>query len=278
MADTSTVFNRCWRLTQSAPWRWMLFLIVVWSIAGAFVLLHSALLRIANIVTATGPALPNAAPTLINVAAASPVDHCNEVLDQWGRTHSTQKLTPEVSKYSSEFAWRMGFEVGRVAGALGAGRLSLADTQQHLEKASQMAGVLQVPAPALRKIKQSLRAPIEFAEYIESDPQCIAAQLAQNFSPKHAQLLQFGEALGFSTAYRMILPEIGNVLGPLVRRHGELAELPQPMWIGFVRETKAPLPGSNPQARLDGVMQPFHEYFSCQRENGKNCSATAGRK
>jgi len=278
MAERSIPVNRRWRLTQSALWRWILFFAIVWSIAGAFVLLNSTVVGMVSFLSAAGLALSNPAPPLNSVAAAKPIDHCKEALEQWGRTHSTKNLTPEVRKYSSEFAWRMGFEVGRVAGPLAMGLSTVADTQQYLATARQLAAVLQVPGPTLPKVNQSLRATVEFAEFVESDPRCIAAQLVQNFSPQQEQLFKFGEALGFSTAYRIKFPEGGNRLGPLVRHHGGLADLPQTMWIGFVQETKAPLPGSDVNAKFNGVLQPFHEYFSCQRDNGKSCSVTVHSK
>jgi hypothetical protein len=108
-----------------------LFFAIVWSIAGAFV----AELSIGAIVPIVWTISLSIRLCLSSTSPQPAVDSCKEVLEQWGRTHSTRELDP-VRKYSREFAWAMGFEVGRVVGPLAMARSTVADTQQYLERAT----------------------------------------------------------------------------------------------------------------------------------------------
>jgi len=264
---------------ESALQRLIRFLLIVWTITGAFIVLNAALLRIGQqIVQSWVISLSTIAP-IADAAAATPATACNAVVEQQARVYSNRAMDPRVTDLAAGLAWRMGFEVGVWgAGPIAAGRLTADKAPAFLERAANIAKILQSPMPVLPSVKHSVKAFGEFGEYIEDDPQCVAAYLGRRFSPQHAALFKFGEALGFSTYYRIVIAEGGTAFGSEIARYGTEAELPKALWADYARESKRELPGTDAPAKLNSVIKQFSDYFTCKRERAKGCEDVHGGK
>jgi hypothetical protein len=89
-----------------------------------------------------------------------------------------------------------------------------------------MAQRLGVPVPVLSPAVHSVNQLGEFETSVASDPQCIAARLAQTDGPTVGGLYRFGLIAGYAGSCRAISPKMGAVFIPELRYYGEAAGVP----------------------------------------------------
>lgn len=197
--------------------RALFFIAIVWSIAGAFLALHTGIPALVDRVVKSGwipdsLALPNAA----KLSA-----HCSS------GNEPRAKLDGEALRLIRHAAWRMGFEVGYGAGLASMGRLGAARRSQTSEWLTNTARNLNVPEPLLPAIGHSANALHEFAVHIETDPQCTAARLAQRYGEGESAIYKMSAYVGHSASSRAAFPEIGARFVPNIRHHAKSANVPE---------------------------------------------------
>lgn len=197
--------------------RALIFVVIVWSIAGAFLALNIGI-----------PALFDQAvrsrwisDSLVLPNAAKLSAHCPKEYE------SRAKLDDETRRTVRHAAWRMGMEIGSVIGLASMGRLDTTKRSQSFEWLTNIARTLNVPAPLLPEIGQSANALHEFAVHIETDPQCTAATLSQHYGENERAIYKLSAYIGHSVASRIAVPESGALFAPNIRHHAKSAKVPE---------------------------------------------------
>jgi hypothetical protein len=216
------------RSARSALGRGLLFVAIVWSIAGAFQLLLNG-----------GPWLLDRAvksewisDTLVTPRPVQPTD-CFAAIQDLPRD-APDALAMIRARMT---AYELGFSLGLAAGGRNAGTAGQAVLVQMEEARSRLAAELGVATPALPPVERLANALHEFEVYVTADPQCIGARLAKRYSERHDALFRFGAFAGHSLIYRSLAPELGVIFVPDLRQYGKAAGLPEEAWRPLTEST-----------------------------------------
>ena len=249
--------HRSW--SESRLGRGLLFLGVVWSIAGAFLLLQVGLPEIVARVFKAGW-IPNelAMPKTSRPDAAST---CADISSSSSPAETGVGADQAVLQQARYLSWKLGFKLGFAAAVASAGIAEDTQLAKLMEERQPLAEALGVQAPKLPEIEHFATALHEFEVYIEADPQCVSAQLARQISPQHGALYKLGAVIGIAMVYRTAVPEGGAVFVPQIRRYGELTAIPQALWWPMTQDSLNNLPGADSREKILALVNRIDEHI-----------------
>lgn len=228
--------------------RALIFVAIVWSIAGAFLALNIGI-----------PALFYKAvhsrwipDSLVLPNAAKLSAHCPK------ENESSVKLDDAKLREVRYAAWQMGFELGYVTALANIGRLDVARRSESIEWLPNIARALNVPVPLLPEIGQSANALHEFAVHIETDPQCTAVGLSQHYGENERAIYKLSAYIGHSAASRIAVPEYGALFVPNIRHHAKSANVPEKLLQPLLQDSMG---GKPPGEEMRAAVSRLGEYF-----------------
>jgi len=215
--------------------RLLLFVGIAWSVAGAFQLLANG-----------GPWLLDRAVKAAWIPDSLVAPRPQETVDctaavEGMPTHARDEATLRRTRVA---AYELGFNLGLVTGARNAGA-SAGEPPTLRQEQDRLAGELEVPKPGIPPLRQLANALHEYEVFVAADSECIGARLAAGYSKEHDALYRFGLFVGHSVTYRGMAPELGPLFVPGLRRYGQAAGLPEPVWRPLI---EASAQKSGPQA------------------------------
>lgn len=190
----------------------LLFVGVVWSIAGAFLVLEAGLQSLASGLRGS---------FAIGSEAQTGSEHCRRFV---------KTLTPPVPGQSTDrgmahAAWLLGLQLGYAEGWYATGKVARDAAQRSIEGSRPISSTLSIPPLVLPVERHEVTRLPDFATFVASDPPCIAASLEYRFSGRHAALYRLGAVVGFAAIFRTA-PEFRDVLQPEIRIYGTAAGIP----------------------------------------------------
>ena len=182
------------RWSESKLARALLFLGIVWSIAGAFLVLQNALPMLFDGAAMRGWFSPELAVDAKLQEEA--VRRCTE--PEGARQLPVDPVTLQRARY---MAYQMGFGFGTAAVAHTSATVQPELIVRAMQDVQREAVTLGVPKPELPVIRHMATALGEFADQVEADRQCTAARLASRYTPAHGNVYKLGIVIGFSVPY-----------------------------------------------------------------------------
>ena len=198
--------------------RGLRFVAIVWSIAGAFLVLHFGLPELFSRLLMAG---------WMPVELALPERGALPVATHCGELHVSPAPDPAATAQARAGAWKLGQELGFAASManLGYSRDKLAPA---LDSVAARAGALGVPAPQLPEIRSFAYAIVEFGEFVRADPRCVASALERRFGEAAAHQYRFGLLVGYVAPVRA--KQLGVPFPAEIAHYGRLAGVPEPLW------------------------------------------------
>jgi hypothetical protein len=246
----------------SRPWiesrvgRLVSFVAITWSIAGGFLLLQVGLPELIDFAAKKG-FIPDS--LLLQPPRAAGVD-CAPAIQR----ARASVVDPQVAAQARFLVWRMGFHTGFAAGIASAtaGSPSPVDPAPRLaEQPHQIAGLVGVDPPTLPAIQHAANALSEFQTFVTQGAGCVAAQLADKYSPREAALFQYGLVVGHAAVYLINAPTIDPLFVPEVRFYGREAQVPAELSQPFIDNTLNSLPGDGPQQKVQFALGRIEEFL-----------------
>lgn len=236
------------KFSESRAGRALIFLAIVWSIAGAFLALEIGLpALLAQVVQSRWIPDSLVLPDAAKLSAHCPKEH-----------ESRAKLDDQTLREVRYAAWYLGFEVGSLTGLDSMGRLDAAKLPESFERLKALAGGLNVPAPLLPEIGQSADALHEFTVHIETDPQCTAATLSQHYGEGERAIYKMSAYIGHSASRRIAFPEISAVLFlSEIRHHAKSANVPERLLQPLLQDSM----GGKTAEQIRRAVNRLDEYF-----------------
>lgn len=201
--------------------RAMLFLLVVWSIGGSFLILQASFQK-----TFFGAASLFGVSPGLHPQSSEARSNCRAVVAALPIVAS-QTLSEAQSQF---LAWTLGFRFGFLRYYIESHPLDDNQSTANLAFMHQVSETLAIPDVAYPKSQHKALELNDFADSLEEDPQCIAAALEIRYSAQHANLYKFGAATGTVTMYRVSIPNTDDLLAPQIRSYGSAAGIPNNLW------------------------------------------------
>jgi hypothetical protein len=229
----------------------VLFLGIVWSIGGAFLLVESLSGRLLDLVLSSRTRdMAVAIPRQSRSARL----HCEQVLKNVPR----KSLRPQELAQSKYGASRLGQQLGNAA-ALVSSEIALPEVVANgLKSSDRLANQLGVPELKVPERGRAAYAVRNFAVYLQEDPQCTAAAFEVLYSSQHAALFKFGAAVAMAAFYRQV-PEIGDVFGAEIITFGSAASLPSSLWRPLLEPQISVPAGSDLKQTIAGIVARIDE-------------------
>jgi hypothetical protein len=245
--------RRQWSETGLA--RGLLFLGIVWSIAGAFLVLQNLLPELLAQAVTQGWVSPDIAVnrTLVEDAGR----RCAE--PDAGRP----ALAPPVLQRARYAAFQMGFGFGTAVVAHTSGTVQPELITRALRDVQREAMALGVPTPELPAIRHTATVLGEFADELEADRQCTAARLASRYTPAHGNIYKLGTVVGFSVPY--CVNGLCAAYAVQIRRYAHAAEVPEHLWLPLAQGSLAGVPGANASEKTIRIIAGLDEHFRTGR-------------
>jgi hypothetical protein len=235
--------------------RGMLFLAIVWPIAGAFLALEVGIPWLQESALKVG-LIPDelAMPGTLRGAGAAP---CADARVESGGARTSAPIDPSTLHQARYLTWQLGRDLGFAAAVAG----TASDEQiQSLQRGlATLAEAIAVPAPLPPKIQHLANALHEFEVYLEQDPQCVAARLTSKYEPSFGYLYKFGAVIGHSIPFRV--NNIGAVFEPQIRRYGQLAGIPEALWLPMTQDWPDNLTMADAQQKTYGILARLDQHF-----------------
>ena len=234
--------------------RGMLFLAIVWSIAGAFLALQVGTPWLVDNALKVGW-IPEelAMPGGVRTEGAA---QCVDVGAESG-VRTSGPIDPSILHQARYLTWRLGRDLGFAAAVAG----TASDEQiQSLQRGlATLAEAIAVPAPLPPKIQHLANALHEFEVYLEQDPQCVAARLTSKYEPSFGYLYKFGAVIGHSIPFRV--NNIGAVFVPQIRRYGQLAGIPEVLWLPMTQDWPDNPNRTDAQQKTYSILTRLDQHF-----------------
>jgi uncharacterized protein YchJ len=247
------------RWTETRLGRIILFLGIVWSVSGAFLVLETGLPALLAVAVGRGwvgtelfadgssSKLGRDKAAALRCATAAPNDVA-AVADA------------SALQRARHAAFQMGRNFGIAAGAtytdLGTQPDQLA---QLLQEVREQAAALGVPVPELPAIRHMATAMIEFSANLELDDRCTASRLASRYAPAHGHLYQLGAVVGYAA-----IGCANGICGTFrreIRQYGELAGVPEPLWRPMVQGSLDTIPGANAREKTFWILAALDRHI-----------------
>lgn len=246
-----------WPETRLA--RGLLFLGIVWSIAGGFLVLLNGLPMLIDLVLQRGWLSPQIAVNAelreeaFRRCAAPAADRSNGPI-------AADPATLQRARYA---AYQMGKHFGMAAVARSSGTVQPQLLDPLLQEVQRQATALGVPSPELPTIRHMATELGEFMDALEADRQCTASRLASRYAPPHGEIYRFGTVVGYA------LPPCARdrcaAFGVHIRRYGEAAGLPEHLWLPMTRRSLADVPGPTVREKAFRVVLDLDEHIRTGR-------------
>ncbi len=233
--------------------RALLFLAVTWSLAGSLMLLQEGLPELLSRAAQRGWV-----PYSLLAPPAPGVD-CSAAVERAMAARSD----PDVTRQAALLVWLLGAKLGFAAGLVDAyaGSANQPDVEPWMDEPRRLAAALRVETPVLPKMRHTLDVLHEFTEFVAADPQCVAAQLAGKYSPRHAALYRFAQIAGHAAVYRITAPQLGPSLVPELRFYATAAELPNALWQPLIEDSIDSLPGATVKDKVLSHMDRIAQHL-----------------
>jgi len=255
-SDASSRRRRWW---ETYPARGLLFLGIVWSIAGAFLVLQNALPALFDAALMRGLVSPDlAVNSKLQEEAAR---RCAEPEPaRADRQATADAATLQRTRYA---AFQMGFGFGTAAVARSSGAVQPELIAPVMQEVRRQAMALGVPAPELPVSRHMATEVGEFADSLEADPQCTAARLTSRYTPAHGHLYKLGTVVGSSVPY--CVKAQCTAYAAQVRRYGQAAGVPERLWLPMAQGSLAGVPGANAREKTFRVVADLDEHIRSGR-------------
>jgi hypothetical protein len=245
------------RWSETLLGRTFLFLGIVWSIAGAFLVLQNWLPELLNQAVVSGH-VPTEL-TLNNELRKEADRRCVDL----GAAQADVQTTVDAA--SLKRARHAAFQMGRGFGiAVAAANANLGlQTDALMQEVQGQGMALGVPAPEFPEIRHTLSALSEFADDLEADRQCTAARLASRYTPAHGDIYRFGVLVGYAAVY--CINDVCGAHGTQIRRYGLAAGLPEHLWLPLAQGSLAGVPGADAREKTFWVLARLDEHIRADR-------------
>jgi hypothetical protein len=229
--------------------RGLLFIAIVWSIAGAFLALEFGWSELLHQSIRAG---------WVREDRVLPIQVCRpQDIDAQEATASSP-VDPAAMRQVRYATWMLGQRFGLAAAMAGAS-FPETETAPLLEDLQRWAATLHLPTPAPPKIQHIVNQFIEFGDHLEADPQCVAARLTSRYGPRYGYLYKFGAVIGHSFLARVL--GVGGSFAVQIQFYGQGAGIPQELWSPMAQDSPAHLPGADPREKTIGAMARLDEYI-----------------
>jgi hypothetical protein len=248
--------------SRSSRWQWLqtrigqvfLFLGIVWSIAGAFLVLQNVL-----------PALLAKAAALSWVSPGLTVNSELQKEAAQGCAEAERRTTAdaETLQHARYAAFQMGLRFGSAAGALFSFGRRADEVAPLMQEVQDHAAALGVPKPELPELRHMATALDEFTDDLEADRQCTVASLANRYTKAHSDTYRFGAVVGYAAL--LCMNDVCGAHGAQIRRYGQAAGLPQDLWLPMARGSLDSVPGATAEQKTSWVLGKLIEHIRAGR-------------
>ena len=237
-------------------WRGLLFLGIVWSIAGAFLVLQNVLPELFVRAVGTGWIAPEL--TVNRSLKEEAALRCNDDAGE------TRVVTDPAALQSARYmAFRMGTGFGVAAGTASMREGRAESAAPLLNQVRAQAEALGVPPPELPAIRHLASALVEFSDELEADRQCTAFLLARRYTPIHSDIFRFGSVVGYAAL--LCVNDACGAHGSEIRRYGQAADLPQRLWLPLAQGSLDSIPGADAREKTLRVLADLDEHIRMGR-------------
>jgi hypothetical protein len=235
--------------------RGMLFLAVVWSIASAFLAFQLGTPWLLDKALKAG-LIPDELAMPSTVRTDGTAQCAGGAIGASGARTGTP-IDPSTLHQAKYLTWRLGRDLGfAVAVSAAASEEQIQSLQRGL---ATLAEAIDVPAPLPPKIQHPPYALHEFEVYIEQDPQCVAVRLTNRYEPSFGYLYKFGAMIGHAIPFRV--NNIGAVFVPQIRRYGQLADIPEALWLPMTQDWPSTLTRAAAQQKMGSILSHLDQHF-----------------
>jgi hypothetical protein len=241
--------RRRWSETPVA--RGLLFLGIVWSIAGAFLVLQNALPELIQQAVMQGWLSPE--HVVDSKLQAQAARRCAEPA---AARSAVDTATLRRTRYA---AFQMGYVFGTAVVAHASGTVQSEQVARALQEVKGQAMALGVPAPELPVIRHMAESIGGFTDSLEEDRQCTTARLASRYTPAHGDLFRFGAVVAASVPY--CVQAQCTAYATQIRRYGQAAGVPEHLWLPMAQGSLAGVPGPNVREKTSRVVRDLTEHI-----------------
>jgi len=236
--------------------RSLLFVGIVWSITGAFLILHFGLPELLDRAIQAG--LISSELTITTQSRTRLIASCTSQGTDTLPDTAVELIDPTKIKQVRYASWQLGKYLGFAAGLTNAA-FKAEQVAPFMQEAESLARMLGVPIPTLPKIQHFANALTEFEAYLESDPQCVAAHLTSRYGSSYGYLYKFAAVIGHATVYRA--NGVGGAFAPQIQSYGRLAGIPRELWLPITQSPSTGQPGTNTKEEAFADIQRLDSYL-----------------
>jgi hypothetical protein len=235
--------------------RSVVFVAIVWSIAGAFLTLEFAWPELlSRSIRAGWLAGELAMPTQKGMPATLV---CRQ--EDLAGEAATADVDPVVKRQARFASWMLGQRFG-FAVAMANGGFADAQTAPVREDLQRWAAMLRLPTPAALKFRHVGNQSIDFGNHLEADPQCVAARLTRRYGPRYGYLYKFGAVVGYAMPARA--QNVSGLFALEIQLYGRKAGIPDELWKPMTFDSPVDLPGADPREQVFAAVQRLTEHIA----------------
>lgn len=243
------------RWSETRLGRGLLFVAIVWSIAGGFLILLNAAPALSSLLLLQG---------WVSLEMAVNPKLREEAARRCSQPDAPRASVDAATLQQTRFvAFQMGFRFGTAAVAHSSGTVQPGQIAPVLQEVRLQAFILGVPAPELPVTRRMAEAIGEFTDDLEADRQCTAARLASRYTPAHGDIYRFGVVVG--AAVPNCIEADCTAYAVQIRRYGKDAGVPEHLWLPMARGSLADVPGPNVREKTFRVVADLIEHFQADR-------------
>jgi hypothetical protein len=245
--------SRSWSETRVR--RGLLFVTIVWSIAGAFLALEFGWPELLHRAIGAG---------WVPEELVMPIEARSDAAERCAQsniakaTENTGLDDPALMRQVRYASWMLGQRLGLAAGMAGAG-FEAAQITSLLGDLDAWAARLGLPTPRPPEIRHIANELNEFAVYLEADPHCVAASLTSRYGESYGSLYKFGAVIGHAVPARVL--DVGGSFAVQIQFYGRGAGIPQELWRPMTLDSLAHLSGADPREKVLRVVARLDEYI-----------------
>lgn len=242
-------------LSKAPLARGVWFVAIVWSIAGAFLALEFGWSEFLHRSISAGwlpgeLAMPTQERMLVEVCRQEDADAAEAATVVIEDAAALQQM-----RYAT---WMLGQQFGFAAAMANMG-FTGAQTAPLREELQTWATMLRLPIPAAPESRHILHQLNDFGDYLEADPQCIAARLTLRYGSRYGYLYKFGAVVGYGVPARA--QGIGAPFALQIQLYGREAGIPQELWLPLTRDSADP-PGADSLAKTIALMERLGQHIA----------------
>jgi hypothetical protein len=218
--------------SHSRAGRVLLFVAIVWSVAGSFVAIEIATLGGMDFVLSK--------PDLVGNLALSNAARDSKTCTVEARASGAGSHTPAEVRVT---AWLMGLNIGRDSIARQSASVDRDTLAEVMKDVETLASTLGVPPPEPFVPRQLADANTEFIKFVESDSNETARALARRHSPEACHLFKLGAFWGYANLVRPFLAGERPIFAAEIHHHARRIELDAALWQPMTEGTKSSASG-----------------------------------